>query len=198
MKRWLFHWHVSGWGRGPPMYKCYQIDELMIQYYHLIWLFRMFCWHDLTLIGNSSRFAMKVLKPHAKWAGIMVNWFLMVNWFAPHPTAPAHAGTVITAFFTSALRNLEASLCNFLAMASGFRDLTLKPCICNPWKDGIHPNPHNFKMPAKHKRALWYHDFWPPHQIWGYVISLIKWGGHPKILRNPKLKPKKFPQHQSF
>ena len=128
----LFHCMLVGGEGGPQCINCYQIEELMIEYYHLIWLFRMFYWHDLTLIGNSSRFAMKVLKTHAKWAGIMVNWFLMLNWFAPHHTAPAHAGTVITAFFTSALRNLEASLCNFLAMASGFRDLTLKQCICNP------------------------------------------------------------------
>ena len=71
------------------------------------------------LFGDSYRFAMKLPKTHAKRAGIMVNWFLFLNWFAAaHHNAPAHAGTVITAFFTSALRNLEASLCNFLTMAN--------------------------------------------------------------------------------
>lgn len=66
----MYYFTACLWvGEGPPMYKCYQIDELMIEYYPLIWLFRMFytdiVWHYL---GNSCQCEMKVLKTHAKWA----------------------------------------------------------------------------------------------------------------------------------
>lgn len=39
----MYYFTACLWvGEGPPMYKCYQIDELMIQHYHLIWLFHTF------------------------------------------------------------------------------------------------------------------------------------------------------------
>lgn len=62
MKRLLIHCMLVGGGGGRGGPQCINlnvikiVDELMIEYYHLIWLFRMFYWHDSTLIGNSSRF----------------------------------------------------------------------------------------------------------------------------------------------